>query len=711
MMYGGSSKLGRGGGRGGGGASAGGPLRGRSSFPLSNQRNHSAVGRMPSGGSASRQRSTTGAIEETFSLLPSKSPPAFGMIIRLAPDLVEEIRRVEVQGGIAKIKFDEFCNNTSGNIINVGGKEFKFTWSRELGDLCDIYEERQHSEDGDGVLIEAGCAWRKLNVQRTLDESTTNHMKMRSVEAEQRTKSRKAIVLDPGNPSLTKKLALAEANPWRMLNKQKKEPPPKRRKVDPAPVPMRGPKLAFKPGASIAAGKGRPSASPGPSPVNQSNASPSPYGIGNIAKSRTTTEDDPPVQTKGKENPIVSEKDSSTRTTDALGDTSGKKANNANKPIDLQTLAINFPKDAPMNLKALEKVVGDKIPNAAKKIEPILKKVANFQAPGRYFLKSGAYSDSYKKRSSGMGSSPADPQVLPIAECGHDQLPVSGVGNVGNFSVCEPSGQCQQDVVPAHPEGQSSSPENVDIERLSPRILGDEKSAENREGQVGSSSDSGSSDSENNSGSSSDSEASSNSKEGSDEDVDIMSDDDREPQHTTESELGLPASTFPCQTDGSGIVHNEPAEKQEGGGFNAVDIDRHESDAIDIKGHSFDEGHGSDCVRNFYPENNWITESSADLSPANEDGRNSGRGPFSSAHDKMRVCHNFIGRFDDTENLVKKGETSFDEEDSTYLKYEKDSPDLKGPISGYSQYKAYIQEYHDKYDSYRSLSEIIEKYR
>jgi hypothetical protein len=60
-------------------------------------------------------------------------------------------------------------------------------------------------------------------------------MKMRSVEAEQRTKSRKAIVLDPGNPSVTKQLAHAEGSPWRMSNKQKKEPPPKKRKVDPPP--------------------------------------------------------------------------------------------------------------------------------------------------------------------------------------------------------------------------------------------------------------------------------------------------------------------------------------------------------------------------------------------------------------------------------------------------------------------------------------------
>jgi hypothetical protein len=130
-------------------------------------------------------------VEETFNLVPRESSSAFGMIIRLSPDLVDEIKRVEAQGGAAKIKFDAFPNNSTENIINVGGKEFKFTWSGEKGELCDIYEEHQSGEDGNGLLIEAGCAWRKLNVLRTLDESTTSHMKMRSVEAEQRTKSRK----------------------------------------------------------------------------------------------------------------------------------------------------------------------------------------------------------------------------------------------------------------------------------------------------------------------------------------------------------------------------------------------------------------------------------------------------------------------------------------------------------------------------------------
>jgi len=78
-------------------------------------------------------------------------------------------------------------------IIDVGGKEYRFTWSRELGDLCDIYEERKSGEEGNGLLVESGCAWRKLNVQRILDESTKNHVKRRSEEAERKMKSRKYV--------------------------------------------------------------------------------------------------------------------------------------------------------------------------------------------------------------------------------------------------------------------------------------------------------------------------------------------------------------------------------------------------------------------------------------------------------------------------------------------------------------------------------------
>lgn len=79
-------------------------------------------------------------------------------------------------------------------VIDVGGKEFRFAWSREFGDLCDIYEEHQSSESGNGLLVESGCAWRKLNVQRILDESTTKHVKMRSEEAALKSKERKYVI-------------------------------------------------------------------------------------------------------------------------------------------------------------------------------------------------------------------------------------------------------------------------------------------------------------------------------------------------------------------------------------------------------------------------------------------------------------------------------------------------------------------------------------
>lgn len=73
----------------------------------------------------------------------------------------------------------------------MGSKDFRFTWSRDGGDLCDIYEEQQSGEDGNGLLVESGSAWRKLNVQRVLDESTKNHVKMLSEEAVKKSNSRK----------------------------------------------------------------------------------------------------------------------------------------------------------------------------------------------------------------------------------------------------------------------------------------------------------------------------------------------------------------------------------------------------------------------------------------------------------------------------------------------------------------------------------------
>ncbi|KAI9085674.1 hypothetical protein K1719_032517 [Acacia pycnantha] len=50
-----------------------------------------------------------------FNLVSGNNALAFAMIIRLAPDLVEEIKRLEAQGGSARMKFDSNLNNPSGN--------------------------------------------------------------------------------------------------------------------------------------------------------------------------------------------------------------------------------------------------------------------------------------------------------------------------------------------------------------------------------------------------------------------------------------------------------------------------------------------------------------------------------------------------------------------------------------------------------------------
>ncbi|MCH88329.1 dentin sialophosphoprotein, partial [Trifolium medium] len=59
----------------------------------------------------------------------------------------------------------------------------------------------------------------------------------------------------------------------------------------------------------------------------------------------------------------------------------------------------------------------------------------------------------------------------------------------------------------------------------------------------------------------------------------------------------------------------------------------------------------------------------------------------------------------------KKRESSSDENSCSYSKFEKEEPELKGPIKTFSQYKEYVQEYRDKYQSYLSLNKILMDYK
>ncbi|KAG2722777.1 hypothetical protein I3760_02G141500 [Carya illinoinensis] len=672
-MYGGSSKLGR---NGGGGAARGiGAKRPHSSHPLPpphRQSGPAGAGRLSIGGrvsgSASNPRSrgsiqsaAPAAVEENFRLVSGNNPPAFAMIIRLAPDLVDEIKRLEAQAGTARIKFDVTASNSSGNVIDVGGKEFSFTCSRETGDLCDIYEECQSGEDGNGLLVESGCAWWKLNVKRVLDESTTKHVKMMSEEAERKLKARKAIVLDPGNPpskSQIKEIAAVETNAWRPY-KQKKEPAFKKRKVEPPQVGGL-PKSAYKSGlSSTTTAKIRQTSPSLLSPPEQSSLPAAPLENANISKSHVTIEDPMPSQliSKVKAAPS-SEKEIPTKTTNVVRETPGRKRNDGAKPMDLQSMLINLLTENPkgMSLKALEKAIGDTVPNSVKKIEPIIRKIATFQAPGRYFLKSKVELETLKKPLSESGSSPEDnSHQMPTAEDKHAQT-----------RAAEPS--FEEKVSPDELEepgylgsklGGTTALANMEVQQHSPDLFGEKMGSDNSEAQAGSSSNSGSdSDSESGSsdsasdsgshsksrspvgsgsGSSSDSEsdASSNSKEGSDEDVDIMtSDDEKEPQRKLQpSEPGFSSSPILWKSTGGKTVQSGIAEKQDDQGSDAVEI---EKDFLDVE-------HGTEMAVETSPipdkeGGKWIEETK----------------PFSPNHDDVPEHPNYaVSSFTERENAVK----------------------------------------------------------
>ncbi|XP_022148103.1 dentin sialophosphoprotein isoform X2 [Momordica charantia] len=611
-MYGGSSKLGRAGG--GAGRGAGGK-RPHSSFPLAPTNRPSGRLSLGGGGGGSVANSqnrtatatTSESVEENFSLVTGNNPLAFAMIIRLAPDLIDEIKRVEAQGGTPRMKFDANAKNSSGNVIDVGGKEFRFTWSREVGGPCGIYEERKSGEDGGGLLVESGHVWRKLNVQRILDESATLHVKKMSEEADRKSKSRRAMFLEPENPTMKsniKALVAAEVNPRRMhFGKNKKEPPFKKQKSELSQVGP--PKSAYKPGmSSVPASKDRISSSPVRSPPDQSGAPVSQFGSVNTTKTRVIAEDIRPRQPAKNNAAASGEKEIPTKVTKGVLETPLQEGNAGAKPTDLQgmlyTLLMANPKG--MSLKALEKAVGDKIPNAVKKIEPIIKKIATYQAPGRYYLKSAVESEGSKKPSSEGESSPfVSHQQTPIHEDLRDQIPAP---ESQLEAICV--NELEEKIENSQANKESNLLEKNGIQQLSPNLFGDKKSSENSEGQAASSSDNESdSDSESDSsdsgsdsgnhsrsrsrsptgsgsGSSSDSESDAPSnREGSDEDVDIMtSDDDKESKHKLQASVtGVSASPAAWRSPDGGAVQNIDNEKEDG----------HESDAIDIEQNSSDD--------------------------------------------------------------------------------------------------------------------------
>ncbi|PWA62966.1 hypothetical protein CTI12_AA246940 [Artemisia annua] len=527
-----------GGGRGGGGG--GGP---------GNRRNNSTPFSIGSGSSGV-------TVDETFSLVRNRELN-FGMIIKLSPELVDEIKRIEAEGGSAKIKFDSQQKNAEVNVIDVGGKVFGFSWSEEKGDLCDIYEEKRSGDDGNGLLVEHGGAWRKLQVNRELNDSYSNKVKRSTLEADIKHRSRKTVTLDPGNPSMKnqiKAFAAAEVNnSWKGSYSKKKEPPFKKMKTEPSSAP---PKPVGKTGLSSSApSKGRASASPLLFTPEQSGVAFSPYRNNNHKVH--AQREDTSLTNFNKENASTPEKEMLSRL--PPGTVQNKQGSNerfGNKHTDLESLLISLLMEKPqgMNIKALEMAVGEIIPRSMKQIEPILKKIAVLQAQGRYTLKPDVELESFKKALPENGRSLDNNNHHRETTATASTFP-SKSDDVKQFE--EPTD------LNFEPYEELNTSENIDIEHHSPDISSDKRVPDNSQLANVSSESDRSSDSDSDSGSDSESDSGSddksNSKEGSDEEVDIMSDDEKESEQKSlhvDTEVGF-AHDMVDEKDGSDYLELE----------------------------------------------------------------------------------------------------------------------------------------------------------
>ncbi|XP_019439797.1 PREDICTED: uncharacterized protein LOC109345323 isoform X1 [Lupinus angustifolius] len=515
--------------------------------------------------------------EESFSLV-SGGDPKFSMIIKLAPGIVEEIKRLEAQGGRTRMKFASNPYDRDENIIDVGGKQFRFTWSQEFGDLCDIYEERQSGKDGNGLLVESGCAWRKLNVQRTLDESTKNHVKMRSEEAERKLKSRKTIVLEPGNPSV-KALAAAEATLQKSYNKKKEAAPPKKSKVETLQVGG-PPKSTYIPGfstttATMSTGRHSSSFS---FPLDPSAASSSLLGVINISKGIDNVVPSQKIgkQTGGPDKEILTQRNNETRNAEE------SKGKNVAEPTDLRSTLVSLLMSRPggMTLKALGKALNGIVPDLKKQMEPILKKIASYKSPGRYILLPGVDLQSFEKPSIKSGSSTGDnhPQQSSQQEI-FDESPASQGGLKENNTD---DGLEELMQLNSKLEQLTKISENINDQCYSPDIFNEKKGPDLCEGQEGNTSDRGiDSDSEsggrshsgsgsmstaereNGSGSDTENGAPSSSEEVSCEDVDAVTKyDEREPKNKTEASAERVFSLIPGKLPEGRSLQYETRQKQ-----------------------------------------------------------------------------------------------------------------------------------------------------
>ncbi|KAI5060050.1 hypothetical protein GOP47_0024470 [Adiantum capillus-veneris] len=506
--------------------------------PASSKKTSLGQGRDAIGSLCAGNGGSGSAREESFQLLahPSTMGRPFAMLIRLQPEILEELKQAEADGIQASMKFGA---NATGHVIQVGSKSFKFSSAPEPGDLCDIYEQKQ-GESGEAVLVESGSAWRKLSVQRILSATEKDRVKKRTAEAEHRQKQRKSILVDPSTQMIIPQAGTADANGRKPAPKVSKEPPPKKRRVTASPTKPR-PQITTVPGNRQFASPASPSFDPPVASVrgNQMNQ----MSDSHLSKGRAGSE-----RVVGPSPSIPKEKP---RTSAASAVPETAKSGSATNLTDLRNFLIGLLQENPkgVSIKAIEKAVAESLSGVADKraLDKVMKSIASFHAPGKYLLNAGVEKGSYLEPVPPTSSGRAQEAVRPTT---HEADPLNGiVEKEAAKDKEEPSSYDRPLSVVSHYDIKEASPKhkgnsNVSNEDLTkqeaahatkdPSNAGSESSSSSGSGS-GSDSDSDSSgsgsgtDSGSGSGSGSDSDSSSSSSAASmDEDVDIMSDDDVE---------------------------------------------------------------------------------------------------------------------------------------------------------------------------------------
>lgn len=339
---------------------------------------------------------TNSSQEESYQLLahPGTTGRPFAMMIRLQPEILEELKQAEVEGNAPMMKFGA---NAGGHVIRIGLETFKFSSAPEPGDLCDIYEQKK-GENGETLLIEAGSAWRKLSVQRILSATEKDRVKKRTAEAEKKQRLRKSILVDPSTQMIIPQAAAAESNGRKPLLKMTKEPPPKKRKVTMSPIPL-APKQRLHSNATPVIGNHRIASPASPSfepPIaGMRGTHATQMGVMHPPKGRTVLERTVgPLANKGP--PIQKDR---TRTPAATAGADSGKTGSAANLTDLRNFLIALLLENPkgVTIKAVEKAVAEGLPvNTEKKvIEKVIKSIATYHAPGKYLLNSGVEKGSF----------------------------------------------------------------------------------------------------------------------------------------------------------------------------------------------------------------------------------------------------------------------------------------------------------------------------